>query len=266
MSFHVPLLGLACSSRAVGVQTILCMRVAISNPVVTKSFVACQLEDNCIVSGEEPPEMWLSVAVCPHFGLRLLFCTPMLYMLIAFTRTAVFASSVVTAALAPICCRYLGCCFCIKSNALACNSHCGDRTSRVCSAADPCPCVAEVTSAEPGTKIRACAAAPAVHFQTEFHHRSAQGGLCTVIGVYHLCNSQGVCTSSCINLYVCMFGSNTGLHQCLSKYVQPWVPDCEGKVLRQQACNCVMPPLIVLHIVAWRIICSSYSTGHKPFV
>ncbi|KAL3143404.1 hypothetical protein ABBQ38_002227 [Trebouxia sp. C0009 RCD-2024] len=42
--------------------TILCMRVAISNPVVTKSFVACQLEDNCIVAGEEPPEMWLSVA------------------------------------------------------------------------------------------------------------------------------------------------------------------------------------------------------------
>ena len=41
------------------------MRVAISNPVVTKSFVACQLEDNCIVSGEEPPEMWLSVAVWP---------------------------------------------------------------------------------------------------------------------------------------------------------------------------------------------------------
>lgn len=45
-------------------QTILCMRVAISNPVVTKSFVACQLEDNCIVAGEEPPEMWLNVAVC----------------------------------------------------------------------------------------------------------------------------------------------------------------------------------------------------------
>lgn len=42
------------------------MRVAISNPVVTKSFVACQLEDNCIVAGEEPPEMWLSVAVRPH--------------------------------------------------------------------------------------------------------------------------------------------------------------------------------------------------------
>lgn len=42
--------------------TILCMRVAISNPVITKSFVACQLEDNCIVSGEEPPEMWLGVA------------------------------------------------------------------------------------------------------------------------------------------------------------------------------------------------------------
>ena len=39
------------------------MRVAISNPVITKSFVACQLEDNRIVQGEEPPEMWLSVAV-----------------------------------------------------------------------------------------------------------------------------------------------------------------------------------------------------------
>lgn len=43
-------------------STILCMRVAISNPVITKSFVACQLEDNCIVQNEEPPEMWLSVA------------------------------------------------------------------------------------------------------------------------------------------------------------------------------------------------------------
>lgn len=42
--------------------TILCMRVAISNPVITKSFVACQLEENCIVTGEEPPEMWLNVA------------------------------------------------------------------------------------------------------------------------------------------------------------------------------------------------------------
>lgn len=39
------------------------MRVAISNPVITKSFVACQLEDNSFVAGEEPPEMWLSVAV-----------------------------------------------------------------------------------------------------------------------------------------------------------------------------------------------------------
>lgn len=44
-------------------QTILCMRVAISNPVITKSFVACQLEDNSFVAGEEPPEMWLAVAV-----------------------------------------------------------------------------------------------------------------------------------------------------------------------------------------------------------
>ena len=39
------------------------MRVAISNPVITKSFVACQLEDNSFVAGEEPPEMWLAVAV-----------------------------------------------------------------------------------------------------------------------------------------------------------------------------------------------------------
>ncbi len=59
---------LACSTYTervyiLRVQTILCMRVAISNPVITKSFVACQLEDNCIVQGEEPPEMWLSVAV-----------------------------------------------------------------------------------------------------------------------------------------------------------------------------------------------------------
>ena len=39
------------------------MRVAISDPVITKSFVACQLEDNSFVAGEEPPEMWLAVAV-----------------------------------------------------------------------------------------------------------------------------------------------------------------------------------------------------------
>lgn len=56
------------------------MRVAISNPVVTKSFVACQLEDNCIVAGEEPPEMWLSVAVRPNmttsaFAHHLVECT-----------------------------------------------------------------------------------------------------------------------------------------------------------------------------------------------
>ena len=63
---------------AVGVQTILCMRVAISNPVVTKSFVACQLEDNCIMAGEEPPEMWLSVAVCQHFGQIVPFVKPVL--------------------------------------------------------------------------------------------------------------------------------------------------------------------------------------------
>ena len=48
------------------------MRVAISNPVITKSFVACQLEDNCIVSGEEPPEMWLSVAVSLRSSLPCL--------------------------------------------------------------------------------------------------------------------------------------------------------------------------------------------------
>lgn len=72
------------------------MRVAISNPVVTKSFVACQLEDNCIVSGEEPPEMWLSVAVRPHFAFCLLFCAPMLYRLIVFTEQAVFAGSAIT--------------------------------------------------------------------------------------------------------------------------------------------------------------------------
>lgn len=50
------------------------MRVAISNPVITKSFVACQLEDNSFVAGEEPPEMWLAVAVSPHTVL-LLFAT-----------------------------------------------------------------------------------------------------------------------------------------------------------------------------------------------
>ena len=61
--------------NTVGMQTILCMGVAISNPVVTKSFVACQLEDNCIVAGEEPPEMWLSVAVCHHFGHAVPFCS-----------------------------------------------------------------------------------------------------------------------------------------------------------------------------------------------
>ena len=73
-------LGLAwIASTALGMQTILCMRVAISNPVVTKSFVACQLEDNCIVAGEEPPEMWLSVAVCHHFGRVVLFVAPALY-------------------------------------------------------------------------------------------------------------------------------------------------------------------------------------------
>ena len=54
------------------------MRVAISNPVVTKSFVACQLEDNCIVAGEEPPEMWLSVAVCQRFGRVMHFVVSIL--------------------------------------------------------------------------------------------------------------------------------------------------------------------------------------------
>lgn len=46
----------------------------------------------------------------------------------------------------------------------ACNSHCVGSTSNVCSVVDPCPFLAEVTSAEPGAEIRACAAAAAVHF------------------------------------------------------------------------------------------------------
>ena len=49
----------------------------------------------------------------------------------------------------------------------------------------------EIASAQPGAKIRACTASAAVHLQTEFHHRSAQGDLRPLIGELHLLLCHG---------------------------------------------------------------------------
>ena len=39
------------------------MRVAISSPLVTKSFVAFKMEDTTAAPSQENPEMWLQLAV-----------------------------------------------------------------------------------------------------------------------------------------------------------------------------------------------------------
>jgi hypothetical protein len=49
-------------ARMINDVTILVMRVAITNPTVTKAFVACKLEETCNDYAEDSPEMWLNVA------------------------------------------------------------------------------------------------------------------------------------------------------------------------------------------------------------
>ena len=55
-----------CNRRVCPVQTTLIIRVAISNPMVTKSFVVQKLEETPhLPHNEETIEMWLRVMVSP---------------------------------------------------------------------------------------------------------------------------------------------------------------------------------------------------------
>ena len=65
-------------------------------------------------------------------------------------------------------------------------------------------CVAEVASAEHGAKIRAGTASAAVHLQTQFHHRTAQGDLCAVVGMLPQLLCYIVAPLLCLTQHVCL--------------------------------------------------------------